>query len=216
MFIGHYALGYYLKRRYAEVPLWLLMLSVQFVDLLWAILMLTGVERASYNPEASVFLRAVYEYYPYSHSLFMSVLIALSVGALVYRVRGRVWGMVVGAGVLSHWFLDLLVHTNDVPLYLDSYKYGFGLWQYPVLVLLLELALFTLALWYVLRSDVARKTRGVLIGTYLFLTFFYVVSFFAPAVPPTPTQVGIFGILVYGLVPGVVYYFERKSLRSQT
>jgi hypothetical protein len=211
MFIGHYALGYYLKRRYREVPLWLLLLSVQFVDLLWAIFMLLGIERASYDPNASVFLRAVYEYYPYSHSLFTMILVALLIGGLVYKVKGKLWGAVVGIGVLSHWFLDLLVHAKDVPLFFDSYKYGFGLWQYPVLVLILELALFTVALWYVLKTDVTKMIRRVLVGTYLFLAFFYTVSFFAPPIPPTPVQVGVFGILIYGLIPGVVYYFERRE-----
>jgi len=32
--------------------------------------------------------------------------------------------------VLSHWFLDLLVHTPDLPLWSDaSTKLGFGLWN---------------------------------------------------------------------------------------
>jgi len=32
MFIGHYAVGFALKKRRGEIPLWLLFLSVQIVD----------------------------------------------------------------------------------------------------------------------------------------------------------------------------------------
>ncbi len=32
MFVGHYAVGFALKRHHREIPLWLLFISVQIVD----------------------------------------------------------------------------------------------------------------------------------------------------------------------------------------
>ena len=49
------------------------------------------------------------------------------------------------------------------------------------------------------------------IGIYAFLTLLYVGSYFAPAVPPTPIQIGIFDILIYGGVPVLAYFAKRRK-----
>jgi len=211
MFVGHYALGFYLKKKNMGVPLWLIFLGVQFVDLLWAIFIMLGIERASFNPDASVFLRAVYEYYPFTHSLITSATIALLASYLVYKLFNKKWAIVTGIAIVSHWFLDLIVHAPDVPLFFDSYKLGLGLWNFPVLTLLLEVGLLTAGLWYFLKSLEDKRTKKWVIGLYLFLTIFYIGSFFAPAVPPTTMQIGIFGLLVYAGVPALAYFAEKKK-----
>lgn len=211
MFIGHYAAAYVLKGSRETVPLWLVLLCVQFVDLLWAIFIFLGIERASYDPAASVFLRAVYEYYPYTHSLVFDVVIASLVGLVVYKLCNREWAIIAGIAVLSHWFLDVIVHSPDVPLLFDSYKVGFGLWRYPVFTLIMEVALFTAGLWFVLGHTRIQKMKWVLVGVYAFLSVFYVATFFAPPVEPTTTQLGIFGLLLYGGVPLTAYILERKG-----
>jgi hypothetical protein len=211
MFVGHYALGFYLKKRNNSVPLWLILLGVQLVDLFWAIFIALGIERASYNAEASVFLRPLYEYYPYTHSLFTNVTIALFVAILVYRFINRKWATIAGIAVLSHWFLDLIVHVPDVPLFFDSFKVGLGLWNFPVISLLFELLLLTAAFWYLKRDIESVRTRKWIWGIYLFLAIFYFASFFAPAVEPTTIQLGIFGLLIYGGIPAVAYFAERMK-----
>ncbi|MCF7815618.1 MAG: hypothetical protein K9M10_01685 [Candidatus Pacebacteria bacterium] len=216
MFVGHYALGYYLKAKNNYVPLWLIFLGVQFVDLLWAVSIFFGIERASFDPEASsVFLRAIYEYYPYTHSLFTSISIAFLSAFVVYKLFNKKWAMVTGIAVLSHWFLDLIVHVPDVPLFFNSYKVGFGIWNYPVTTLFLEVIFLTVGLWYFIKSEENIRTRKWAIGIYFFLTIFYIGSFFAPAVPPTPIQIGIFGVLIYGGV-AVAAYLAEKSKRGTT
>jgi hypothetical protein len=34
MFVGHYAAGYAIKKRFQDIPLWLIFIAVQFVDIL--------------------------------------------------------------------------------------------------------------------------------------------------------------------------------------
>ena len=46
----------------------------------------------------------------------------------------------VGIAVFSHWVLDWLVHRPDLPLYDNSFKVGLGLWNYPALAFVLEIA----------------------------------------------------------------------------
>ena len=45
MFVGHYGPSFALQRVERRVPLWLLFIAVQFVDILWAVLILLGIEK---------------------------------------------------------------------------------------------------------------------------------------------------------------------------
>ena len=66
--------------------------AVQFVDIIWAILVAIGVERVSYDIEASFFLRTFFDFYPYSHSLLANLIIAFVVYLVVNYYRGKTWG----------------------------------------------------------------------------------------------------------------------------
>ncbi len=51
--------------------------------------------------------------------------------------------IVIAVLVLSHWVLDVLTHRPDMPITLiDSSLIGFGLWNFPVVAVPLELLLF--------------------------------------------------------------------------
>ena len=67
---------------------------------------------------------------PWSHGLFMSVvwaLIAVGIAYLVYRDRRT--AAIVGGVVISHWFLDFIVHPPELPLlFAGSPMVGLGLW----------------------------------------------------------------------------------------
>src|ERR1041385_9496545 len=45
MFIGHYGPGFAAKAAVRAVPLWVLFVAVQFLDFVWAALVLLGVEK---------------------------------------------------------------------------------------------------------------------------------------------------------------------------
>jgi hypothetical protein len=50
MFVGHYGVSFAVKSVEKHVPLWLLFIAVQFVDVLWAIFVLAGVEKVRIVP----------------------------------------------------------------------------------------------------------------------------------------------------------------------
>src|SRR6185437_17032312 len=50
MFIGHYGVSFALKRAVPRVSLGTLFLAVQFVDILWAVFILLGIEKARVVP----------------------------------------------------------------------------------------------------------------------------------------------------------------------
>src|SRR5882672_5330388 len=135
MFVGHYSASFALKSAKPAVPLWLLFLAVQAVDIGWGSLVLLGVEHANYVPGFTRSFPLDLYYMPFTHSLVAGLIWAAACGALYFMWRKRDGlgaAIVVGLAVLSHWFLDLPVHVADLPLYDNSMKQGFGLWNYPV------------------------------------------------------------------------------------
>ena len=50
MFIGHYGISFIAKGMEKSIPLWLLFIAVQFVDVLWAIFVYAGIEKVRIVP----------------------------------------------------------------------------------------------------------------------------------------------------------------------
>ncbi len=139
MFVGHYAVSLALKRVDKNVSLGMLFLAVQFVDILFFPFVLMGIERFNLVENYTESTHFELVFMPYTHSLFASLLWAAAV-YIVFRflllkkaVNKNKLAIVMGVAVLSHWLLDLIVHTPDLPLLSDSStKVGFGLWNHAV------------------------------------------------------------------------------------
>ena len=69
MFIGHYGPSFALKAIRPAIPLWLLFVAVQLVDIGWALLVLLGVERVRIVPGITASNPLDLYYMPYTHSL---------------------------------------------------------------------------------------------------------------------------------------------------
>lgn len=153
MFIGHFALGFAAKRAAPQASLGTLFLAAQFVDLVWPTLLLLGVERVEIDPALSG-APLVFVHYPISHSLLGAIGWAALVGAAYFAAsRERRGAWVVALLVVSHWLLDLVVHRPDLPLLLSGGPtLGLGLWNLPVVELVLEIALFAACFAVYLRT----------------------------------------------------------------
>ena len=163
MFVGHYSASFALKSAQPRVPLWILFLAVQAVDIGWGTLVLLDIEHAEYVPHFTAAFPLNLYYMPYTHSLVAGVLWAIACGALYLLWRkadGAAAALIVGAAVLSHWFLDLPVHVADLPLYDNSMKQGFGLWNYPLPELALELGVLLGGVWLYARSAPQNARRA--------------------------------------------------------
>ena len=204
MFIGHFGLGFGAKRLAPTVSLGTLFLACQFADLLWPVLVLTGIEVVKITPGITVMTPLEFVSYPYSHSLVMLMVWGF-LFALGYHIarKGPVKAAVVlGVLVVSHWFLDVVMHLPDMPLTpaAGSPRYGFALWNSREGTLAIELLLFGVGIFLYLRSTRARDR----IGTYglwalvLLLLFFYAGSTFGP--PPPSVEVVGWGGIIGGLI----------------
>ena len=131
MFLGHYAVAIAAKRAAPRASLGTLIAAAAFLDLVWPVLVLLGLERVVVEPGATAFTPLDFEHYPISHSLVMSVVWGAAFGAAYFVVRRDLRATIVlGVLVVSHWFLDAIVHRPDLPLTLGGdARVGLGLWD---------------------------------------------------------------------------------------
>jgi membrane-bound metal-dependent hydrolase YbcI (DUF457 family) len=215
MFIGHYALGSAGRGAWRARPgapsLGTWFMAVQWLDLVWPILVVTGIERLQVVPSDDPYLRLDFTHYPWSHSLLAALVWAVAFGA-VYRWRtgdGRsaLW---LGGGVFSHWVLDLVVHVPDLPLYPGSpLRVGLGLWHSVAGTLVVEGGLFVLAVAFYVRRTRALDAVGRWAWWALvaFLLAAYAASLLGPP-PPGAMAVGASALLLWLLVPWA-YWIDR-------
>ena len=130
--IGHIAIGLAAKPAAPRVPLLVLILATQVLDLLTLALLATGVERLGVTQtdlsQGIVMLSPAS--IPWSHGLFMSLLWSGLAAGIAFRVfRDRHASAIVGLLVFSHWLLDFIVHPKELPLlFAGSPKLGLCLW----------------------------------------------------------------------------------------
>ena len=213
MLIGHYAPALVLKVWRPQTPLWALCLAAQAVDILWCVLVLSGVERAQLVAGHTASNDLVLEFMPYSHSLVAAGVWGVLLALLAARVLPVGAALPVGLGVASHWLMDLPVHAQDLPLAAgDGIKLGFGLWHWRWPAFALELGLFVGASWWLRRS--LPKPQGRFDTWLLMLALLCAYSYFAPS-PPTIVQLSLSTLTLYLVVPAAAWWAERRIWAQQ-
>ena len=66
--INHAATGLIIKRRYPDVPMSAILVSVQLIELLWVVLNFCGVEKTTTENSTKSVSDIHLEYMPFSHS----------------------------------------------------------------------------------------------------------------------------------------------------
>lgn len=163
MFLGHYGVAFAAKRAGPRTSLGALTFAAEFLDELWPILLLLGVEQVRIVPGVMVMSPLEFTYYPYSHSLLMAVVWGILIGGAYFLLRryGRgAW--ILGALVVSHWFLDVPMHARDLPLWpaASSPKVGWGFWNSVVLTYVIEFTIYAAGISMYVRATRARDRIG--------------------------------------------------------
>lgn len=161
MFLGHYGLAFAAKRASRETSLGTLTFAAQWLDELWPILLLAGVEQVRIAPGFLPASDLDFVSYPISHSLLTAVGWSAVIGLGYFAIRRRpraAW--LVGALVLSHWVLDVIVHVPDLPLYPGGPRVGLGAWRSVPLTLVLEAIFYGGGLSIYLRTTKAKDAIG--------------------------------------------------------
>lgn len=124
MFVGHYAVAFAAKRSAPKTNLGAAFLAVQFLDILWAPLILIGVEKALVQPGFLPASSLNLYWMPWTHGLVTAVIWSWF-GFRLTKSRA------LGVCVFSHWVLDFIAHGRDLPLLPRGYpRVGLGLWRF--------------------------------------------------------------------------------------
>jgi hypothetical protein len=190
MFLAHFGVALAAKKAVPTVSLGMLILSAQWIDLLWPTLLLLNIEKVAIDPGNTKVTPLDFIHYPYSHSLLLVTGWAL-VAALLhfFFMRNRRAAVVIALLVLSHWVLDLVVHRPDLPLYPGtSPLLGFGLWNSVVITVILETTLFFTGLFFYMQVTTPTTKRGAYsLWTLVFILYcIFLLNVFGP--PPPDVQ----------------------------
>jgi hypothetical protein len=217
MFAGHYGVSFLVKKAEPTLPLWSLFLAAQFLDVLWAVFVLLGIEHYRIVPGITASLPLDLYYIPYTHSLVAAVgwsAVVFAVcrwGIPVSRFRSSLSAFFLALAVFSHWVLDLVVHRPDLPLYDNAHKVGFELWNHPLTALALESALFFGAMWLYLRSTTATSFAGkygmIFFGVAILAV--HCLLFWGP-LPSSPAEGAVELGSVYFILAAGAFWLEKK------
>jgi hypothetical protein len=187
MIIGHYAVAMAAKKWAPRTSLGTLIAAGAFLDLLWPVLLLLGVEEVVIAPGVTVFTPLDFTSYPWSHSLLMSAAYGVLFAAGYFALTGYGAGAVaVVLLVPSHWALDFVVHRPDLLLVpWGGTRYGLGLWNSVGATLSVELSLLGFGLALYLWATRARDALGSwgLVGFLLLVFALYAGAVFGPPPP---------------------------------
>ena len=215
MFVGHYGVSFVAKRADASIPLWVLFLAVQWLDVMWAPLVMLGIEKVRIVPGFTATNPLDLYYMPYTHSLIAALVwSAAAVGAyrFVSGANSRA-GLLIGLAVFSHWILDCIVHVPDLPLYDNVMKVGLGLWNYPIAAFSLEAGFLLVAMLLYLRSSHVRRTAVIAFGLVMLSVHAYV--FFGPP-PVSPDAAAATALGAYGIFALVIWLLVDRRGTPQT
>ena len=211
MFVGHYGVSFAAKRYDPTLPLGLLFLAVQLLDVLWAPFVLLGIEKVRIVPGITRANPLDLYYMPYTHSLVAALLWSLGAAVLWRLIAARRSGrsaVVLGRAVFSHWLLDLVVHRPDLALYDDTAKVGLGLWNLPALAFGLETLLLLGGIALCIKGGLV-KTRAAVIFGIAMLAIHAQVFFGAP--PPSANAAALTALAAYFAFAGIIHAVERHS-----
>jgi hypothetical protein len=201
MFVGHYGVSFVGARVDRRVPLWVWFIATQWLDVVWSVLVLFGIERLRIVPGFTQANALDLYYMPYTHSLPGSIVLSLLLGAVVGLFisgpRAATMGL-VAAAAFSHWIFDLVVHVPDLALYDDSAKVGFGLWRHVALSFPLELIVLGLGAWWYARGTTFARAGGRLMF-WLFVVLLGIVQVYANFGPPpsSPNAMAVTAVAFY-------------------
>jgi hypothetical protein len=224
VFVGHYSVAFAAKSEKNKIPLWVLFIAVQFLDYIWATLVLLGIEKLRVIKGFTAGSMLDSYFHPYSHSLPAAILWS-GVAAAVYKSLCTWLGsactksaaLIVSLAVFSHWILDLVAHPRDLAIYDDTWKVGFGLWRYRDPEFALETALLAIGiLLYLARNIVPPIRKAAIMAFGLALFVVQIGDTYVPRTPLTPQRTVMGVWIFYTLFVGAAFVIEKIGRCGQS
>jgi hypothetical protein len=213
MLVGHFAAALLAKRAEPRVSLGTTIVAATLADLLIFTFVIAGVEQIEIvrgRFGAANYFTAID--IGWSHSLAMGLVWATLLGAMHWGLkRSSRAAIIIGAAVLSHWFLDALSHPPHLPLTPgDGPRVGYGLWTSIPATIIIEGGLWIVALVLYLRTtrSVTSAGRYVFWGGIIVLTMSWYNNI-AGAAPSRPADAPTASLIFFSLWVGWGYWMNR-------
>lgn len=217
MFIGHFGTGFAAKGVEKKISLGTLFLASQFVDLLWPILLLLGLESVKIEPGNTAVNPLNFIWYPISHSMFSVIIWGILFGIVYYLIKKNTKGSILlGALVFSHWLLDLLTHRPDLLLFpWSDYKVGLGLWNSYAGTVIIESLIFIVGVVIFYKISKPQKKYKIVLfwALVIFLAAVYVMNLFGP--PPSAEEPIAYVGLSQWLLVAWAYLIDKAPKTNQ-
>jgi hypothetical protein len=217
MFLGHYGISFAAKRVAPRTSLGALTFAGEFLDELWPILLLLGMEHVRIVPGLMAMNPLDFTDYPISHSLAMAIVWGILIGGayFVSKRYGRgAW--VLAALVVSHWFLDVPVHRADLPLWpgASSPRVGLGGWNSFAVTMILEVTIYAAGVIIYARATRALDRIGSW-GLWIYVVILAAI-FFSSNGPPPPNEraLALTALLLWVFVPWAWWVDKHRVMRS--
>ena len=216
MFVGHYGVAFAVKTERNKIPLWVLFVAVQLLDFLWAPFVLLGIEKVRFVPGITATNALDLYYMPYTHSL-IGALFWSAVAFAIYKIGWRniassSAALLVGFAVFSHWLLDLIVHRPDLPIYDDTLKVGFGLWNYRAIEFGLEIGILLFgAVLYLKRNGAIARKIGIIIFVAV-LVLIQTSNTFVRRPPSADRAFAITALVFYTVFAAIAFLLEKRRV----
>lgn len=199
MFIGHWAPALVAAASTKRAPkLGILFIAGQLVDWAFFAFALVGVEKMRIDPQASELVPFDLYYMPFSHSLLGTAAFAIAFGLFVLWLTKNQTGAVIAMlVVVSHWFVDWLVHVPDLTIAGGENKFGLGLWNEPVTAISLELVITVAAFYWYIKSTKGPIVPPIVLGVILLLL--QAINWFAPRPETAGPSLYIGAMIAFGI-----------------
>jgi hypothetical protein len=174
MFVGHYSVAFAAKSERNKIPLWFLFVAVQFLDYIWATLVLLGIEKLRVIKGFTAGSMLDSYFHPYSHSLITAI--AWSVlAALVYKPLCSWLGYAYTKYRDPESALETGLLAGGIALYLAR-NVMFASRKVAAIGFGVSLTIIQIGDTYVPREALTDKATAM--GVWIFYTLFAVVAFF--------------------------------------
>lgn len=197
MFIGHYAVALAAKKAEPKTSLGTYFLAAQLVDLVWPVLLILGVEHVRVAPGNTVVTPLEFYDYPITHSMIGAISWSVFFGLFYFYIRREIKAAsILALCVFSHWILDFITHSPDLPLNPGSEKmFGLGLWNSLSGTLVVEAGLFVIGIGLYVNATKAKDKTGEygFWSLIILLALIYAANIFGTA-PPDETMIGYAGL----------------------
>ncbi len=191
MFAGHIGVGLALGRSERRVNVGAFVFAALLLDFVLWLFILLGLESVTILPNFTSTHQPEFVF-PYSHGLLAAFVWSFLAGIAAFLCYGKLGpakiraAAYVGVAVLSHWFLDALVHVPELPIAGEnSAKVGLGLWQSMPTALAIEAFIALGGLWLFVVGTKLSGPKKLLLAVFVLLVLVSTIAgmTIAPAPP---------------------------------